>query len=131
MSEKVSTSGRGARLAAISAGIVTLHKDFYGKGPTEAKTYAINDTIVCMLRGGFTPVEETLMADGKFSEVENLRRSFQRTMKGRFIEVVETAMERTVIGYMSQIHSDPDVAVELFMLEPNGEKMQGEHEFRG
>ena len=130
MSEKAASHGMGARLAAISTGLVTLHKDYYGRGPTEAKTYAINDTIICILKGGFTSVEETLMADGKFDEVENLRRSFQATMKERFVSVVEAAIEREVIGYMSQIHSEPDVAVELFLLEPSGEKLNGEHELR-
>jgi uncharacterized protein YbcI len=37
--------------------MVSLHRRFYGKGPTEAKTYAINDTVICILEGGFTTVE--------------------------------------------------------------------------
>lgn len=44
----------GKQLAAISDGIVKLHRDYYGKGPTKTKTYAINDTILCILKGGFT-----------------------------------------------------------------------------
>ncbi len=91
------------------------------QGPTEAKTYAINDTILCILKGGFTTVEKTLVADGKVDEVERIRRSFQKTMKGRFVEVIESMLERKVIGYMSQINADPDVAIELFMLEPQPE----------
>ena len=78
---------KGEQLAEISTGIVTLHKDYYGKGPTEAKTFAFDDSIVCVLRGGFTSVETTLMEDGKFAEVENLSRSFQRTMKERFTQL--------------------------------------------
>ena len=65
------------------------------------------------------------MADGKFAEVENLRRSFQRTMKERFTQVVEGAIDREVIVYMSQIHSSPDVAVEFFLLHPSGEPLSG------
>ena len=38
-----------------------------------------------MLHGGFTTAEQTLMADGKADEVEALRRSFQRTMRERFV----------------------------------------------
>jgi uncharacterized protein YbcI len=127
MTETDGASPKGARLAAISSGIVTLHKDYYGKGPTEAKTYAFNDSIVCVLKGGFTSVETTLMADGKFSEVEHLRRSFQRTMKDRFTAVVEQALDRKVIVYMSQIHSDPDVALEFFLLDPSGESLAAAH----
>jgi uncharacterized protein YbcI len=119
----------GRQLAAISDGIVKLHRDYYGKGPTQAKTYAINDTILCILKGGFTKVEETLMDDGKAEEVERLRRTFQRTMRDRFVKVVEDALpSREVIGYMSEIHSRPHVAVELFLLAPAEEPLLGEHE---
>lgn len=127
MAETGGASRQGERLAAISAGVVTLHKEYYGKGPTEAKTYAFDDSIVCVLKGGFTSLEETLMSDGKFAEVERLRRSFQRTMKGRFTAVVEEALDREVIVYMSQIHADPDVALEFFLLDPSGESLAAAH----
>ena len=119
----------GKQLASISDQIVKLHSDYYGKGPTQAKTYAINDTILCILKGGFTKVEETLMDDGKADEVERLRRTFQHTMRERFIGVVEEALpDREVIGYMSQVHSSPHVAVELFLLAPADPPLLGEHE---
>lgn len=47
----------GTMLAEISSGLVHLHRRFYGKGPTKAKTYAVNDTSMCKLKGGFTTVE--------------------------------------------------------------------------
>jgi uncharacterized protein YbcI len=127
MTSQLNGRATGPELSAITVAMVKLHRRFYGKGPTEAKTYAINDTILCMLRGGFTTVEQTLMADGKRDDVERIRRSFQDTMKHRFVEVIESTLERPVIGYMSQIHADPDVAIELFLLEPREEKLLGEH----
>ena len=127
MGSQSSERATGPELAAITTAMVQLHRRYYGKGPTEAKTYAINDTILCMLHGGFTTVEKTLMADGKGDEVERIRRSFQRTMEQRFIHVVEGTLQRNVIGYMSQVHADPDVAIELFLLEPTGEPLAGEH----
>src|SRR5436190_16870870 len=119
---------RGERLAAISRGIVRLHHEFYGKGPTQAKTYAMNDTVICMLKGGFTTAEQTLIEDGKADDVERLRRSFQRTMKSKFTTVVEEATERAVIAYMSQVHTSPNMAVELFVLAPDENGLTGEHE---
>ena len=128
MTSQTSGQATGPELSAITVAMVKLHRRYYGKGPTEAKTYAINDTILCMLHGGFTTVERTLMADGKRDDVERIRRSFQDTMRERFIEVIEGTLERHVIGYMSQIHADPDVAIELFLLEPHAEKLLAEHE---
>jgi hypothetical protein len=56
-----------------------------------------------------------------------VRRSFQAAMERHFIEVVEQALGRQVTAYMSQIHADPDVAVELFVLEPRDTDVVGEH----
>jgi uncharacterized protein YbcI len=121
-------SARGEVLASISTGLVRLHSRYYGKGPTKAKTYLVNDTVVCLLRGGFTTVERTLIDEGNVDAVYQIRRSFQQAMEEHFTTVVETAMGRKVIAYMSQIHQDPDLAVEIFVLEPSEERAVGMHE---
>jgi uncharacterized protein YbcI len=107
-----------------------VHRSFYGKGPTEAKTYAINDTVICILEGGFTTVERTLIDGQDVEAVLKVRRSFQRAMERQFTGVIEQALGRKVIAYMSQIHADPDLAVELFVLKPEegGEELVGEHQ---
>jgi uncharacterized protein YbcI len=117
----------GVELAEVTKGMVSLHRRFYGKGPTEAKTYAIDDTVVCILHGGFTTVERTLIEEKDVEAVLRVRRSFQRAMERHFTAVVEEALGRKVIAYMSQIHEDPDLAVELFVLEPGEGKVVGEH----
>jgi uncharacterized protein YbcI len=123
--ERVSTQGQMA--AAISTGLVQLHRRYYGKGPTKAKTYFVHDTVVCFLEGGFTTVERTLIDEGEGETVNEMRRSFQTAMEDQFTRVVEEASGRKVIAYMSQIHQDPDLAVELFVLEP-GERVVLEYE---
>jgi uncharacterized protein YbcI len=112
-------------LASISTGLVQLHSQYYGKGPTKAKTYLLNDTVICLLRGGFTTVERTLIDQGNAEAVYGIRRSFQQAMEAQFTEVVQTATGRKVIAYMSQIHEDPDIACEVFVLEPVGESVTG------
>jgi uncharacterized protein YbcI len=121
-------SASGEVLASISTGLVRLHSRYYGKGPTKAKTYLVSDTVVCMLRGGFTTVERTLIDEGNVDAVYQIRRSFQQAMEEHFTTVVEAAMGRKVIAYMSQIHQDPDIAVEIFVLEPSEEQAVGIHE---
>jgi len=94
---------------------------FYGKGPAQVKTHQIEDLVICVLSDGFTTVERTLLARGEASAVEAFRRTFQETMEEQFCEVVEGATDRRVRAYMSQVHVDPDVAVEMFMLEPEAQ----------
>jgi len=105
-------------LAQISTGLVQLHSRYYGKGPTKAKTHMVDGTVVSILREGFTTVERTLLDTGKVESVYQMRRSFQQAMEDEFRSVVEDATGRNVIAYMSSIHVDPDLAVELFVLEP-------------
>jgi uncharacterized protein YbcI len=126
MAEPQNRSGTVA--AAISDGLVHLHKEYYGKGPTKTKTYLVNDTVICMLQGGFTVVERTLIDDGRSEAVHDVRRVFQNTMQDRFTEVVEKATGRRVVAYLSQVHSDPDLALEVFVLEPSSEPLLDEHE---
>ena len=120
-------AGEARFLAGIGRGLAELHTEYYGKGPTKAKTYTMNDTVVCILEGGFTTVERTLIEDGNSEAVHEIRRSFQTTMETPFRKVVERASGRKVIAYMSQIHTSPDLAVELFVLEP-GVGVAGDHE---
>jgi uncharacterized protein YbcI len=113
-------------LAEISTGLVQLHSRYYGKGPTKAKTHFVDDTVVCILRGGFTTVERTLLDTGEVESVYQMRRSFQQAMEEEFGRIVEGATGRKVIAYMSSIHVDPDLAVELFVLEPVKEPTEAE-----
>ena len=120
MSEQKPTGALGEALAEISNALVGLHKRFYGKGPVRAKTFLVDHTVLCLLEGGFTIVERTLIDIGRDEVVRDLRHNFQLAMQEQFTEVVETRLNRRVVAYLSQVHTDPDVAVELFMLEPGG-----------
>lgn len=111
----------GEALAAISNGLAHLHMRFYGRGPAQVKTHVIEDLVVCVLWNGFTTVERTLLSRGEGQAVEAFRRTFHETMEEQFTEVVEEAIGRSVCAYMSQVHVNPDVAVEMFMLEPEKE----------
>jgi uncharacterized protein YbcI len=91
---------------------------YYGRGPTKAKSHFVDDLVVCVLWNGFTTVERTLLGRGKAAAVEDFRRAFQTTMREQFTAVVEEATGRQVSAYMSQVHVNPNVAVELFMLSP-------------
>jgi uncharacterized protein YbcI len=104
---------------AISDGLVALLKEYYGRGPERTRTYVSDDLVVCLLRGGFTRVEQTLLENGHGGDVIRQRMVFQDVMRDRFEEVVETATGRKVIGFMSGNQQDPDTICEVFVLEPS------------
>ncbi|HEX6752326.1 MAG TPA: Na-translocating system protein MpsC family protein [Solirubrobacterales bacterium] len=113
-----SNQRHGEELTAISDGLVALLKEFYGRGPTQAKSYYEDDLVVCVLRGGFTRVEETLRDGGRGDAVIEQRMQFQEMMRARFEEVVEKATGRHVIGFMSGNQQEPDMMCEVFILDP-------------
>jgi uncharacterized protein YbcI len=112
------TQASGDVLTSISDGIVALLKEFYGRGPTRTKTYYEDDLVVCLLRGGFSRVEQTLLEGGRGSSVIQQRMEFQELMQQRFEEVVEKATGRRVIGFMSGNQQEPDIMCEVFILAP-------------
>jgi uncharacterized protein YbcI len=108
----------GDILTAISDGMVGLLKEFYGRGPTRTKTYFEDDLVVCLLRGGFSRVEQTLLEGGRGSSVIQQRMDFQDLMRQRFESVIEDATGRRVMGFMSGNQQDPDIMCEVFILAP-------------
>ena len=116
----------GDVLTAISDGLVALLKEFYGRGPTQTKSYFQDDLVVCVMRGGFSRVEQTLLDGGRGSAVIQQRMEFQELMRDRFVGVVERATGRRVMGFMSGNQQHPDLMCEVFILAPT--QLIAEHE---
>jgi uncharacterized protein YbcI len=111
-------SERGRQAASISNAITRLHRDHYGRGATTARTILQRNFVVCFLEDIYTPVERTLIEAGRTEAVRATRNIFQDAMGPKFREAVEEATGRSVIAFMSQVCFDPDMAAEVFVLEP-------------
>ena len=112
------TKSHGEMLSELSEGMVALLKEYYGIGPTQAKSYYQDDLVVCVLRGGFTRVEQTLLEGGRGRAVIEQRMAFQEVMRERFEAVIQRATGRGVIGFMSGNQQSPDMICEVFVLSP-------------
>jgi uncharacterized protein YbcI len=108
----------GEQLAAVTNGIVRLFREYYGRGPTKAKSYILDDRIVvCVLEETMTKVEHTLVQNGHGDKVRDVRLTFQEAMADEFESEVGRCMGRKVIAYHSQLTLDPDIGFEFFVLE--------------
>jgi uncharacterized protein YbcI len=116
--------GQGNLRGEISTAMVGLYKDHYGKGPTHCRTYLEPDLVIVILGEGYTPGEKTMFEAGKWYEVREARQLWQDSMEGRFIAKIEELSGRKVKAFMSANRQDPDLSVEMFLLEP-GEDGQG------
>ncbi len=118
-------SERGTVSAAISTRIVQLHKEFYGKGPTKARTLYHGDVVVVIMRGGFTRVEDTLLQSRRGESVLAQRLAFQGAMEDRFKQAISDATGREVLAFISGSHQKPDISAEMFILGP-GDPFSGD-----
>ena len=110
--------GGGKLLAEISTRIVAILREHYGRGPMKAKTYALDDIIVVVMRGsGFTALEKTIMDSGEPDRVVSMRHDFQRLMTKRFTDTIEELTGAKVLAFLSQAHVEPDLTMEIFFVD--------------
>ena len=107
----------GKLLSEITNRIVAFMREHYGRGPIKAKTYVLDNLIVCVLSNGFTAIERTMMRGGEPDQVLEMRRNFQRLMKERYSEMVEELTGRKVLAFLSQAHVEPDLTIEVFLMD--------------
>lgn len=103
---------------AIGNAITRLHRQHYGRGATTTRTVLQRNHVITFLEDIYTPVERTLIEAGEREAVKSTRQVFQMAMRDAFTRAVEEITGRKVIAFMSQVHFEPDMAAEIFVLEP-------------
>jgi uncharacterized protein YbcI len=108
-------------LPRLSAAMVRLFKEQFGRGPENARSfYAGPDSVVCYLTDSLTPVEQSMRELGERQRLRDMRTLFQHTTEPRFRAAAEEVTGRRVTAFMSGIDIDKDVCCEVFLLEPEG-----------
>jgi uncharacterized protein YbcI len=110
----------GEALAAVSTAIVGIHSEFYGRGPTKAKTYAFDSYMLTVLEDLLTTVERTLVEKGEEDLVRTVRVTFQEQTAERMLSEVSRIIGRPVLAYHSQVTFHPPMGFEFFVLADEG-----------
>src|SRR4051794_32825933 len=108
----------GELAAAISNTVVRALARTTGRGPTQAKTTLGDNGVFVVLQDSLTVGEQSLANAGEARVVLDLRRRWQAVMEVDVSREVEELTGRKVVGFMSDNHIDPALAVEVFVLEP-------------
>jgi uncharacterized protein YbcI len=108
----------GMLASTISSTVVRALGRTTGRGPTKAKTTLGENGVFVVLQDNLTVGERTLSDAGQGQAVLDLRRRWQAVMEHDVSLEIEELTGRKVIGFMSDNHIDPDLAVEVFVLEP-------------
>jgi uncharacterized protein YbcI len=117
-------------LSTISREMVKAMKTYYGRGPTKAKSYLVDDLLFIVMRGGSTEAEKTMLEAGEQDTVREFRQRFENVMAARLVGTIEQLTERTVVNYQSQVLFDPDVTVEIFVFDRPIERRAAEETAR-
>jgi uncharacterized protein YbcI len=111
-------TNHGTLAAEISRSMVQLIRDYTGRGPTQARTMITRDTVMVVLADTLTKGERKLVEHGRLDHVLQTRQQVQRMMRDDAVEMIESAVDRKVVAFFSDNHAEPDMAVEVFLLEP-------------
>jgi uncharacterized protein YbcI len=106
----------------ISNAMVALYKEAFGRGPTKARAqFAGPDTLVVLLESSLTVAERNLVAMGEHQRLRQARLFFQYALEDQFRAIVEQALGRRTVAFVSGIDTHRDVAMEVFTLEPDSD----------
>ena len=117
---------QGNSLQAVSNAMVKLHKEQFGRGPTNARSYfAGPDTLVCTLEDSLLPAERTMVEMGEDQRVRESRMFLQVATQAQFVGAVEEIVSRKVRAFASAIDPAPGVVFEIFSFEPDDTHTDG------
>ena len=109
-SPAVQAYASGEQAAAISVAFVQLYRRRRGKGPTKAKTYLLQDVVLCVMEGGALPLEETLRASGNRRLLREMHNALCAAVEDECRTIVERETGRAVKTVLSQ--REPDCGIE-------------------
>jgi uncharacterized protein YbcI len=106
-------------LQAVSNALVKLHKEQFGRGPTNARSYfAGPDALVCVLTDALLPAELKMVDLGESQRVRETRLAFQTATETEFVAAVEAIVRRKVSAFGSSLDPNANVVFETFGFEP-------------
>jgi uncharacterized protein YbcI len=113
---------RGQAMASLSAEMVRLYKEQFGRGPTKARaSWSGRDMIVVLLEDTLTPAERNLVNLGEYARLRDTRMLFQYSYVKQFCDPVERLTGRKVRSFISGIDAEADgTSLEVFVLHPDG-----------
>jgi uncharacterized protein YbcI len=109
---------RGGELnAAVTREVIRVHNENHGRGPRKAFSFYNGNVLTTVMEDVLTPAERRLAGNGESEAVLNMRSLYQKSMAPKLKQCVEEITGCAVIALMSDNHLEPDIAVEVFILD--------------
>jgi uncharacterized protein YbcI len=109
-------------LMEVSHAMVRVYKEFFGRGPTLARTHwAGPDALVAILEDTLTPAQRNMVRMGEHQRLRDTRMFFQYASVREFCEPIEQITGRKVRSFLSSIDTEVEgLSIETFVLHPTG-----------
>ncbi len=104
--------------AAVTREVVRIHTAAIGRGPKKSYSFHNGDTLITVLLEVLTRAEQNLVSYDEGDAVLAMRRLSQRAMAAEMKAAIERITRRSVVAFMSDNHLDPDMAIEVFIVDP-------------
>ena len=109
-------------LLEISNAMVALYKEAFGRGPTRARTqFTGDDALLVTLESSLTVTERNLVAMGEHRRLRETRQLVSDALEDQFRAIVEQALGRKTLTYVSGIDASRDMTIKFFTLAPADE----------
>ena len=90
----------------ITEAIIRFEKEFMGRGPTETKTYIIDDLVLVRLRGIMTPAEQQLVQAENTSRGRELIKQVRHELLERGRPLLEAVIQDVLGRKTLSLHTD-------------------------
>ena len=109
----------------IGESLARMMGRYYGQAPARQVTHVLPGLVVVILEETFTEAERVLIGRGEADGVADIRRRFQQAVEQEFRSVVEEATGSEVRAFISDVHLEANVSIEIFLLGDIKQNMTG------
>lgn len=103
--------------AAVTREVIRVLNESHGRGPEKAYSFYNGNVLTTVMEGVLTPAERRLASNGESDAVLNMRSLYQKSMEPELRKCIEEITGCKVLAFMSDNHLEPDMAVEVFVLD--------------
>lgn len=109
--------------AEISNTVVKFEKEYMGRGPTEVKTYIVEDMIIVRLKGVLTRAEQLLIKSGDGIDlIKKVRANLLESVSSFLYQAIKEMTGVDVLSFHTDISTDTGERVIIFTMAEDIER---------
>jgi len=97
---------RGQAEAEITEAIVSFEREFMGRGPTETRSFIVDDMVLVRLKGVMTPAERQLAGGGEGDRGRELIKQMRSELLERGRPLLEAIVQDVLGQEVVSLHTD-------------------------